>query len=82
MKKFEEPRELKDYQFLPAERRAKVDEFLSHLDSRCKDFARKRYLEQKNITMIAEEMGYSERNLFKFRRKIIVLWFRHVEKAS
>lgn len=80
--KLEEPIELKEYVFLPDERRVKVDEFLSRLDNRCKDFALKRYLEQKNIALIAEEMGYSERNLFKFRRKIIVLWNRHVDRAS
>ncbi|KLU61863.1 hypothetical protein CEB3_c17810 [Peptococcaceae bacterium CEB3] len=69
------PSELELYRFLSPTRRAMVDEFFSKLDEDCREFALKRYTEGKTIPTIAREMGYSERNLFKFRRKILFRWY-------
>lgn len=75
MLELREPVEFKFYNFLLGEQREEVDQFFSKLDPRLRTFAQKRYCEAKTIPQIAEEMNYSERNLFKFRKKIIMCWY-------
>jgi len=77
-----EPLELEFYPFLDDQSRAKVDQFLEKLDPRFRTFAHKRYLERKTIPQIAEEMGYSQRNLFKFRKRILMCWYFQRQKVS
>lgn len=82
MPELREPVELKCYPFLPDQRRDAVDQFLSRLNPRFRTFAYKRYFECKKIRQIAEEMGYSERNLFKFRKTILMYWYIQNQKVS
>lgn len=77
-----EPIEFELYPFLNDQRRATVDNFLEKLDPRFRIFAQKRYSERKTIPQIAEEMGYSERNLFKFRKRILICWYFQTQKVS
>jgi len=75
-----EPEELELYPFLTGQRREIVDKFLTNLESPFRAFALKRYSERKTISQIAEEMGYSERNLFRFRKRILLCWYYHQDQ--
>jgi len=77
-----EPEELEFYPFLTSQRRDEVNQFLDKLDPRFRTFAHKRYCEGKTIPQIAEEMGYSERNLFKFRKIVLMCWYFQRHKVS
>lgn len=72
----QEPFELKYYRFLPQSTRLQVEDFFQKLEEPCRNFAIKRYAENKTISVIAEEMGYAERSLYQFRNQIIDLWQR------
>jgi len=82
MSELREPIEFEFYPFLSDEQREEVDQFLAKLDPRLRTFAQKRYCEAKTIPQIAEEMDYSERNLFKFRKKILMYWYFQNKKVS
>lgn len=82
MTKLCEPEEFKFYPFLSDQQREVVDQFIDRLDPRLRTFAYKRYCEYKTIPQIAEEMDYSERNLFKFRKKILICWYFQNQKVS
>lgn len=82
MSELREPVELEYYPFLTGQRRDEVDQFLAKLDPRYRTFAHKRYFEGKTIPQIAEEMGYSERNLFKFRKRILMCWYYQSQMVS
>ncbi|MDR3543262.1 MAG: hypothetical protein P4L69_20220 [Desulfosporosinus sp.] len=82
MSELSEPIELEFYPFLDERCRATVDQFLEKLDPRFRTFAFKRYGEGKTIQQIAEEMGYSERNLFKFRKRILLCWYFQSRNVS
>lgn len=71
-----EPFELQYFRFLPQDAREKVEKFVIKLEEPHLDFARKRYFQNKTIRVIAEEMGYEERTLYKYRNDIIDLWER------
>lgn len=71
-----EPFELQYFKFLPQNTKKKVEGFVSKLEEPQRDFAYKRYFENKTIRVIAEEMGYEERTLYKYRNEIIDLWDR------
>ena len=82
MSELREPMELEFYPFLSDQSREAVDQFLEKLDPRFRTFAHKRYFECKTIPQIAEEMGYSERNLFKFRKRILMCWYFQSRRVS
>ena len=82
MAELSEPEELKFYPFLSSQRRDEVDQFLNKLDQRFRTFAYKRYLERKTIPQIAEEMGYCERSLFKFRKIVLLCWYFYSQRVS
>ena len=82
MSELREPVEFEFYPFLDEQCRATVDQFLEKLDPRFRTFALKRYGEGKTIPQIALEMGYSERNLFKFRKRILRCWYFQSERVS
>ena len=82
MSELREPAEFEFYPFLSERSRETMDQFFAKLDPRFKIFAHKRYFECKTISQIAEEMGYSERNLFKFRKRILMCWYFQSQKVS
>ena len=82
MSELREPVEFEFYPFLDGPCRENVDQFLAKLDPRFRTFAHKRYFERKTIPQIAVEMGYSERNLFKFRKRILRCWYFQRQRVS
>lgn len=69
-----EPFELQYFKFLPQNTKKNVESFVNKLEEPQRDFAYKRYFENKTIRVIAEEMSYEERTLYKYRNEIIDLW--------
>ncbi|MDH7578491.1 MAG: hypothetical protein QHH75_11925 [Bacillota bacterium] len=66
---------LKHYRFLRGGRRNQLDDFFSRLPEPYQTFAKLRYVESKTMEQIAEEMNYSLRSMYVFRRKILDWWF-------
>lgn len=74
MAKREDPFMLANYRFMSPKKRGIVDKFIAKLDDTCREFATKRYVENKTVAQVAEEMGYTERAVYAFRNRIISLW--------
>lgn len=74
MAKREDPFLLTNYRFLPDNLRTRIDEFIEKLDEVCREFAIKRYVQGKTLSIVAEEMGYVERSLYSLRERILNLW--------
>lgn len=74
MARREEPLMLMYYRFLPASLKTQVDGFIDKLDSTCKEFVKKRYLDGMSLGNIAEDMGYVERSIYLIREKVIDMW--------
>ncbi|TEB15160.1 hypothetical protein Psfp_02336 [Pelotomaculum sp. FP] len=80
MAKKEDPFMLENYRFLTPLKKSYIDSFFKKLDNVSREFAIKRYVEGKTISLIAEEMDYTERSLYAYREKIIELWELYSKK--
>lgn len=74
MSKRKDPAMLANFRFLPEHLKAKVRNFVNLLEEPCRQFAILRYLENKNLSNVAEEMDYAERSLYNIRDSVIDRW--------
>lgn len=75
---------LKDYRFLKPPIRSEIDEFFSRLPEPYNSFARFRYQQSETMEAVAEKLGYSPRNCYNLRLKVLKWWvlFSTGEKCS
>lgn len=75
---------LKNYRFLKPPTRSEIDEFFSRLPEPYNSFARFRYQQSETMEAVAEKLGYSPRNCYNLRLKVLKWWvlFSTGEKCS
>ncbi len=73
---------LKNYRFWQGHLRRLIDDFLSRLPQPYRRFAILRYVEGKTMECIAEEMDYSPRSMYVFRRKVLDWWRLFINQES
>lgn len=65
---------LKSYRYSRGKLKNEVDSFISVLPAPLQEFAVYRYKNLLTMEGIAEKMGYSVRNAYAFRKKILRKW--------
>ncbi len=65
---------LKDYRFLKTPIRAELDVFFTRLREPYRSFAKLRYQDSCTMEEVAEELGYSTRTVYNYRKKVLKWW--------
>lgn len=69
---------LKNHRYSRGYLKAEVDTFISVLPDLLQEFAEYRYKQLLTMEKTAEKMGYSTRNVYFFRKKLLKKWILYL----
>lgn len=62
---------LRHYSFLSASQQRMLEKFILALPEHERYFAKRRYLDGATVEQIAQEMCYTERNIYRIRQRVL-----------